>query len=123
MRIAATSDSTRTHPGRRPCRGQADYAGANDVLNRLAWWMRAAWPSVRVVSVNWGPWSGTGMATPATQSALRQLGILPIAPEAGCAFLMEELARGSRADLEVIAGEGPWHRRPPAERLLEAPVM
>src|SRR6185312_1354447 len=42
-------------------RGQADYAAANDTLDRIArFW--ATQSDARVVSVDWGPWAGSGMA-------------------------------------------------------------
>jgi NAD(P)-dependent dehydrogenase (short-subunit alcohol dehydrogenase family) len=94
--------------GRSGSAGQCDYAAANEVLNRMAWWMAAQWPATRVLSINWGPWSETGMATPAVQTALKARGILPIPPSQGRAFFLEELSRGSRLDVEVIAGTGPW---------------
>jgi NAD(P)-dependent dehydrogenase (short-subunit alcohol dehydrogenase family) len=34
-----------------------DYAAANEVLNKLAAHLGAAWPG-RVVAINWGPWHG-----------------------------------------------------------------
>ncbi|MGH8549948.1 MAG: SDR family NAD(P)-dependent oxidoreductase, partial [Methylococcales bacterium] len=40
--------------------GQVDYAAANETLNRIAHRLAKFCPG-RVVSLNWGPWSGTGM--------------------------------------------------------------
>ena len=37
-------------------RGQADYAMANEVLNKIAQKTALARPSCRVISFNWGPW-------------------------------------------------------------------
>jgi acyl transferase domain-containing protein/NAD(P)H-dependent flavin oxidoreductase YrpB (nitropropane dioxygenase family) len=93
--------------GRIGNRGQIDYAAANEVLNRMAWWMAAAWPSTRVVAVNWGPWSGAGMASPAVIRQLEESGIRAVAPPAGRQFLFDELASGAR-DAEVMAGKGYW---------------
>ncbi|HEX3071587.1 MAG TPA: SDR family NAD(P)-dependent oxidoreductase, partial [Thermoanaerobaculia bacterium] len=93
--------------GRIGNRGQIDYAAANEVLNRMAWWMAAAWPPARVVAVNWGPWSGAGMASPAVIRQLEESGIRAIAPPAGRQFLFDELASGAR-DAEVMAGKGYW---------------
>ncbi len=94
--------------GRFGNRGQSDYAAANEVLNRFAWYVRGRSPRTRVVAINWGPWSGTGMASEAVRTAMSERGIVPISPEAGLAFLRDEIARGSGRDVEVIAGEGPW---------------
>lgn len=94
--------------GRFGNQGQADYAAANEVVNRLAWQMHARWPSTRVVSINWGPWRGGGMANEAIQGLLENRGIVAINPSDGRNFFFEELAHGGLDDVEVIAGDGPW---------------
>jgi len=88
--------------------GQCDYAAANETVNRLAWQMDARWPETRVVSINWGPWSGTGMATEEVLGMLKAKGIVPIEPTSGRLFFVEELTRGRKGEVEVIAGIGPW---------------
>jgi acyl transferase domain-containing protein/NAD(P)H-dependent flavin oxidoreductase YrpB (nitropropane dioxygenase family)/NAD(P)-dependent dehydrogenase (short-subunit alcohol dehydrogenase family) len=86
--------------------GQADYAAGNEVLNRLAWNMAATWPQTRVISINWGPWKDSGMASSAVLRLLEARGILPISNAAGRKFLRTEMDRGQA--VEVIAGTGPW---------------
>ncbi|MEZ4609416.1 MAG: SDR family NAD(P)-dependent oxidoreductase [Caldilineaceae bacterium] len=100
--------------------GQTDYAAANEVLNRFGWWLRGRWPSVHVTTVNWGPWAGIGMADAAIMDALRARGIMPVAPEAGIRFFMDELVHGDGTS-EVIAGDGPWHAdaTPPAAHSID----
>jgi acyl transferase domain-containing protein/NAD(P)H-dependent flavin oxidoreductase YrpB (nitropropane dioxygenase family)/NAD(P)-dependent dehydrogenase (short-subunit alcohol dehydrogenase family) len=88
--------------------GQTDYAAANEVLNRFAWWLSYRWTNTRVVSINWGPWASQGMATGPIQASLKKRGIAPIAIEDGCGFFEEEIAFGTKEDAEVLAGEGPW---------------
>lgn len=83
--------------------GQCDYAAANEVINRLAWWMQDNWPKTRVVSLNWGPWSGTGMASDAVNRQFQARGVIPIEPEAGRHFIREELKRGLD-EVELIVG-------------------
>jgi len=94
--------------GRIGNRGQVDYAAANEVVNRLAWSMSASWPSVHVVAINWGPWSGAGMASPAVIRQLEERGIHAIVPTAGRQFLLGELLSGA-PDCEVLAGQGSWN--------------
>lgn len=94
--------------GRFGNRGQSDYAAANETLNRLAWMMRAKWPRTRVLAINWGPWTGVGMADAKVQERFARQGIPVITPEAGARFLIAELAAGASDVCEVIAGEGPW---------------
>jgi acyl transferase domain-containing protein/NAD(P)H-dependent flavin oxidoreductase YrpB (nitropropane dioxygenase family) len=97
--------------GRIGNRGQVDYAAANEVVNRLAWSMSASWSAehrgVQVVAINWGPWSGAGMASPAVIRQLEERGIEAVSPSAGREFLLQELVSGAR-DCEVLAGQGPW---------------
>jgi acyl transferase domain-containing protein/NAD(P)H-dependent flavin oxidoreductase YrpB (nitropropane dioxygenase family)/NAD(P)-dependent dehydrogenase (short-subunit alcohol dehydrogenase family) len=89
--------------GRFGNRGQMDYAAANEVINRLAWRMAVEWPQVRVLSINWGPWARIGMAVDTLGTLRRRLA--PIEPEAGCAFLRAELARGRSDEVEILAGD------------------
>lgn len=94
--------------GRYGNRGQADYAAANEVMNRFAWRMSREFPAARVVAINWGPWASVGMASEAINRQFRERSIVPIGTRAGCRFLMDEIAYAGREDAEVIAGEGPW---------------
>jgi NAD(P)-dependent dehydrogenase (short-subunit alcohol dehydrogenase family)/acyl carrier protein len=94
--------------GRYGNRGQADYAAANEVMNRFAWRMRREFPKARVVAINWGPWASVGMASEAVNRQFKERGIVPIGARAGCRFLMEEISCAGREAAEVVAGEGPW---------------
>jgi NAD(P)-dependent dehydrogenase (short-subunit alcohol dehydrogenase family) len=94
--------------GRFGNRGQADYAAANEGLNRLAWWLSGRWPQARVVSINWGPWEGSGMAGQEVARLLARRGMGLIAPRAGAEFFRNEVIFGGRGRAEVIAGSGPW---------------
>jgi len=89
--------------GRFGNRGQADYAAANEVINRLAWRIASEWPEVRVLSINWGPWARVGMAVDTLGVVGRRFA--PIEPEAGCRFFRDELRRGSSCEVEVLAGD------------------
>jgi len=86
--------------------GQADYAAANEILNRLAGWLDRRWPC-RVTALNWGPWSGAGMASPAVQERFATRGIGIISPEAGREAFMSELLRGRKGEVEVVLGKVP----------------
>ena len=88
--------------------GQTDYAAANEVLNRLAWSLHRQWPGTRVMTINWGPWRGVGMAGDAALALMKARGIQAIDPPAGRRFLVDELRAGALDDVEIIAGAGPW---------------
>ena len=81
--------------------GQADYAAANDVLDKLAWSLRGR-VSGRVVSINWGPWADGGMVSPELQREYARRGLGLIAPDLGVQALIDELSYGSAGDAQVI---------------------
>mgnify|MGYP006276752327 CR=1 FL=1 len=98
--------------GRFGNRGQADYAAGNETMLRVGHLMRQRWQATRVVTINWGPWLGSGMASDGVVALLEAQGILPIEAADGRRFLVDELARGRLDEAEVIAGRGPWEARP-----------
>ncbi|MEO6811334.1 MAG: SDR family NAD(P)-dependent oxidoreductase, partial [Isosphaeraceae bacterium] len=107
--------------GRFGNRGQADYAAANEALNKLALWLDRRWPC-RVVSMLWGPWSGVGMVSEIEgHLGKRGLGLIP--PEIGRARLADELRLGRKGDVEVLvtADLGPLGE--PADPLAKAVML
>ncbi len=82
--------------------GQADYAIANDILNKFAHWANANHPNCHTVAINWGPWDG-GMVTPVLKKlfAERNVPVIPI--EVGAWILANELNEG--VSQTVIGGE------------------
>ncbi|WP_422931056.1 SDR family NAD(P)-dependent oxidoreductase [Singulisphaera sp. PoT] len=86
--------------GRFGNRGQADYAAANEILNKLALWLDRRW-AARVLSVIWGPWSGVGMVSDLEAHLGRQgFGMIP--PEVGATKVGDDLQFGKKGDVEVI---------------------
>ncbi len=86
--------------------GQADYAIANEVLNKAAHIYKQQNPACHVVSVNWGPWDA-GMVTPQLKAYFEQNNIKVIPVEVGTHMLIEELESipGDHA-VQVIIGGG-----------------
>ncbi|HEY0583240.1 MAG TPA: SDR family NAD(P)-dependent oxidoreductase, partial [Chloroflexota bacterium] len=84
-------------------RGQADYAAANEVLNKLAQDLDRRWPG-RVVSINWGPWLSGGMISPEVQRQFTYRGIELIPPAAGCRSLDREICSTRKGEAEVVIG-------------------
>jgi NAD(P)-dependent dehydrogenase (short-subunit alcohol dehydrogenase family) len=82
-------------------RGQADYAAAGDALDKLAWSLQSRIAG-RVVSIDWGPWSGTGMAVDLEREYTRR-GIGLIDPALGVEALLAELHAGSDAQVILSA--------------------
>ncbi|MBN2490560.1 MAG: SDR family NAD(P)-dependent oxidoreductase, partial [Planctomycetes bacterium] len=81
--------------------GQADYAMANEALNKIAQREAHRRPGGRVVALNWGPWDG-GMVTPSLRGLFVAEGIELISVEAGAAAFLEEIALGAGAPAEVV---------------------
>ncbi len=88
-------------------RGQCDYGAANDALDGLARAWAESFPG-RVLSVDWGPWAADagGMVTPELERAYARRGIPLIAPEAGTAAFLDELAHGTDVQVVLMAEGG-----------------
>ena len=82
-------------------RGQADYAAASEILNKLAVYLDRRWPG-RVVAMNWGPWLKAGMVSPEVQRQFEERGVALIPPEVGCRRMMEELRWGRNGEVEIL---------------------
>jgi acyl transferase domain-containing protein/NAD(P)H-dependent flavin oxidoreductase YrpB (nitropropane dioxygenase family)/NAD(P)-dependent dehydrogenase (short-subunit alcohol dehydrogenase family) len=100
--------------GRYGNRGQADYAAANEVLNKLAVHLDHIWPG-RVVAINWGPWEKRGMVSPEVLRQFAERGVTLVPPAVGRRMLHEEIARGPKGQAEVVIG-GKFDDAPPATR-------
>ena len=84
--------------------GQADYAMANAVLDRVASAERARRPDCLVRSIAWGPWDG-GMVTPAHADRFRSTGLALIRPDDGAEAFTAELD-GPAEDARVLVAAG-----------------
>ncbi|MCW9049582.1 MAG: SDR family NAD(P)-dependent oxidoreductase, partial [Deltaproteobacteria bacterium] len=86
--------------------GQADYAVANEILNKIADQQAELRPDCRVISLNWGPWDG-GMVTPALKKLFAQEGIEVIDLETGAEYLVNELSLppGQPVELVILGGD------------------
>ena len=84
-------------------RGQADYAMANEALNKLARAEAQRRPGCRVVAVNWGPWD-CGMVTPAIRREFERQGVELLSAEQGAASLIAELCGRPEEPAEVVIG-------------------
>ena len=89
--------------GRFGNRGQADYAAASEVLNKLAQELDGRW-AAHVTSINWGPWLKTGMVSEGVQRQFAERGVEVIPLSVGCDRLIEELRFGRKGEVEVVVG-------------------
>lgn len=83
--------------------GQADYAIANEILNKFAHHFQRQHPSCHVVSFNWGPWDG-GMVTPELKQIFAERNVEVIPVEVGTQMLVDELDFGERKTVQVLVG-------------------
>jgi malonyl CoA-acyl carrier protein transacylase/NAD(P)-dependent dehydrogenase (short-subunit alcohol dehydrogenase family)/acyl carrier protein len=86
-------------------RGQTDYAAANSALDHVA---RSLGRRVkgRTISINWGPWAGTGMVTADLENEYRRRGIGLIPPQVGTQRFLDELRFGRHETRQVVIMNG-----------------
>jgi NAD(P)-dependent dehydrogenase (short-subunit alcohol dehydrogenase family) len=85
--------------------GQADYALANEILNKAAHLYKHRHPECRVISINWGPWAA-GMVTPQLKAYFEANAIKVIPVEVGAHILIEELEALHGEDTQIVVGGG-----------------
>lgn len=88
--------------------GLANYVAANAFLDSLAHYRRAL--GLRGLSIDWGPWKGTGMADAISDRRLRQWdlqGLASLAPEEGLALFQRLLGVSTP---QVVAMPMDWPR-------------
>jgi NAD(P)-dependent dehydrogenase (short-subunit alcohol dehydrogenase family) len=109
-------DATRSHQlkvlalftsvsGRFGRRGQADYAAANQVLDRVARREALASPGCRVMSLSWGPWDG-GMVNAGLKREFDKEGVALIPQQAGARLLVREILSEPTGGVELLVGAG-----------------
>jgi len=74
-------------------KGQGHYAAANHFLDGLTAYRQSM--GLATYSINWGPWSGGGMATEEAMEWLKQTGVRALEPEKAIAALEKVLASPS----------------------------
>ncbi len=92
--------------------GQADYAIANEILNKSAYLLNRKLPNCHVISINWGPWD-SGMVTPELKKLFEARNVEVIPTDVGARVLVDALmAAGARSDesqgsVQVVVGGAP----------------
>jgi NAD(P)-dependent dehydrogenase (short-subunit alcohol dehydrogenase family) len=89
--------------------GQADYAMANEVLNKAAYQIKRDNPTCHVVSIDWGPWD-SGMVTPELKRRFAERDMTVIPSEAGAEMLVKEILTQHSVDdqpVQIVVGQLP----------------
>ncbi|MBW2274688.1 MAG: SDR family NAD(P)-dependent oxidoreductase, partial [Deltaproteobacteria bacterium] len=87
--------------------GQADYAMANEVLNKVGVAeSRRRGGACLVKSLGWGPWEG-GMVSPQLKAHFESMGVPLIPLEAGAMMLVDEVAGSAPEQVELVLGGEP----------------
>jgi acyl transferase domain-containing protein/NADP-dependent 3-hydroxy acid dehydrogenase YdfG len=81
--------------------GQVAYAAANETLNKFAQQQARRLPNCRVVSYNWGPWTG-GMVQESLKPVFEKEGISLIPVEAGGKLVVDEIRRERSGPVEIV---------------------
>jgi acyl transferase domain-containing protein/NAD(P)-dependent dehydrogenase (short-subunit alcohol dehydrogenase family) len=107
--------------------GQADYAMANEVLNKMAQKESIQRPDCRVVSINWGPWDG-GMVCSALKRKFETSGIDLIPVNAGAICMVHEMKGHGNLPVEVVIGANTFSEKEKdvteiAKSALEPPIV
>ena len=85
--------------------GQTDYSAANDLLCKVTSSFRRTRPGIRGIALDWTAWGGLGMATRGSVPKVMELaGIEMLPPEAGIAWIRQELTAGAFRGEVVVAG-------------------
>ena len=82
---------------------QADYALANEILNKQAHRIKADYPNCRVVAFNWGPWD-SGMVTPQLKQLFRSRNIRIIPTDVGSRIFADELSNFDKSRVQLVVG-------------------
>jgi Polyketide synthase dehydratase/KR domain len=85
--------------------GQTDYSAANDLLCKITSSFRRTRPATRGIALDWTAWGGIGMATRGSiPKIMAAAGIDMLPPEAGIAWIGQELTAGPFTGEVVVAG-------------------
>ena len=73
--------------------GQSDYAIANEVLNKFAFYFNNKQPSCKTVAINWGAWDGGSMVDESIRNIVKDTELKLIPPEIGANYFVEQFYR------------------------------
>ena len=105
--------------GRFGNQGQADYAAANEILNKMAVKIDLRWPG-KATAINWGPWEGEGMVSSQVKKQFDEAGVFLLPRDVGAHMLNLEILQPDRSPEVIIFGAKDIDRRLPVFQAPEA---
>lgn len=83
--------------------GQADYAIANEILNKFAYQFKGQYSQCNVVSFNWGPWD-SGMVTPQLREMFARRGVTVIPVDVGTKIFVDGITQEHSSTAQILVG-------------------
>ncbi|GAA1607084.1 SDR family NAD(P)-dependent oxidoreductase [Catellatospora bangladeshensis] len=93
--------------------GQADYAMANEALNRLAAALHRTRDGIHTVALNWGAWAG-GMVTPELARLFTERGVPLIPVDEGVRVFTDRMIAPAADQLVIVGPDAPLTGPAPA---------
>lgn len=84
-------------------KGQSDYASANSVFDYIAPILNDK-VEARILTINWGPWKGTGMVNDTLEAEFKKRGVSLIPLKKGAEYFVNELKYGKENHILVMGG-------------------
>ena len=84
-------------------KGQSDYASANSVFDHIASILNDK-VEARILTINWGPWKGTGMVNETLEAEFKKRGVSLIPLKKGAEYFVKELKYGKESHILVMGG-------------------
>ncbi len=84
-------------------KGQSDYASANSVFDHIASILNDK-VEARILTINWGPWKGTGMVNETLEAEFKKRGVSLIPLKKGAEYFVKELKYGIENHVLVMGG-------------------
>lgn len=84
-------------------KGQSDYASANSVFDYIAPILNDK-VEARILTINWGPWKGTGMVNDTLEAEFMKRGVSLIPLRKGAEYFVNELKYGKENHILVMGG-------------------
>jgi acyl transferase domain-containing protein len=82
--------------------GQADYAVANEVLNKFVHYYQQQYPTMQCMAINWGPWD-SGMVSEELRQRFLQRGISVLPTAMGTAIFLQAMTAAKQYN-QIIVG-------------------